>query len=121
MLAFLLHAPDGFLVKRIGARLEIDQEGKLLLLGFPGARLNAVAAGNVHRHGLGQVHMDARFNRRGGLLVMKIGRALDRHRVHLRLQHSLKTLQAREAPRRGHVVLVAKGVHAVGEIIVRRR
>ena len=69
------------LVGRMGARLEIDQKDQVLLRGFASALGHRVAAGHVHRNGLGAIDMFAGLDRRGGVDRVEIRRRINHHRV----------------------------------------
>ena len=115
-----MHDAHRFLIGRMGAGLEIHQKDQFLLRGFAPALGHGLAAGHVHRNGLGAINVLAGLNRRGGLFRVEIRRRHNRHRVELLFQQALVSGEAGEAPGLVHLELFSRRLRLVREIIRHR-
>ena len=111
---------ERFHVEWIGAGLEVDQEAQLLVRRLLAAAADTLAAGDVDRDWLGDVHVASRFHGQSRLLGMEIGGSLDHHRIERLLEHSFVPRQAAETAFGRNAELVPRTVHSIREIVGRR-
>ena len=81
---------------RIGGHLVVDQETLPLIDGCLGRRLDPQTAGNIDGHGLGQVNMEARVDRRLDMVGKEARRRLQRYCLDAALDQLTITEQAGE-------------------------
>ena len=112
-----MHDAHRLLIGRVGAGLEIHQKDQFLLRGFAPALGHGLAAGHVHRNGLGAIDVLAGLDGRGGVFRVEIRRRLNHHRVELLFQKALVSGEAGEAPGLVHLELFSRRLRLVREIV----